>query len=238
MGLIKGMIRSSFFALFLLTSVVSFGQLDDDFQYVSEFTWGVNKNTNSGLIGGAAFKLGRLIEDNAYHYFGLEILNVKHPKEEKYFSASGTSYIWGKQNSFYTIRTSYGREHLWFRKAPQQGVQISTVFGGGPSIGLIAPYYIQNNDGFVPFDPAIHSFDQVGGSGRFIRAIGESDIAFGVNAKVGLSFEFGPFKNNVAGIETGFATEIFTREIIIIPTASNTAWFNSIYVTLYWGTRR
>ncbi len=230
--------RTTFFTFLALTWFASSAQLDEDFQYVSEFTWGVNKNTNSGLVGGAAFKLGRLIEDNAYHYFGLELLSVKHPKEEKYFSPSGTSFIWGKQNSFYTIRMNYGREHLWFRKAPQQGVQISTVFAGGPSVGLIAPYYIQHNNGYVPFDPRIHSFDNIQGSGKFIRAVGESDIALGVNAKAGLSFEFGPFKNNVAGVETGFATELFTKEIVIIPTADNTAWFNSIYITLYWGTRR
>lgn len=224
--------------LLIALAFSSNAQSDDDYEYVSEFTWGVNKNTNSGLVGGAAFKLARLLDDNIYQYFGLELLGVKHPKEEKYFSPSGTSFIWGKEHSFYTIRMSYGREHLWFKKAPQQGVQISSIFGGGPSLGLIAPYFIQNNNNYVPFDPAVHSFDNIQGSGKFIRAIGESELAFGVNAKAGLSFEFGPFKNSVAGIETGVATELFTEKIIIIPTAKNRAWFNSIYVTLYWGTRR
>ncbi len=224
--------------LFLVSAFSAVAQLDDDNEYVSEFTWGVNKNTNSGLIGGANFKLARLYRDNIYQYFGLEILSVKHPKEEKYFSPSGTSFIWGKEHSFYTIRMSYGREHLLFKKAPQQGVQISSIFGGGPSLGLIAPYYIQQNNDYVPFDPLIHSFDNIQGSGRFIRAIGDSELAFGVNAKAGVSFEFGPFKNSVAGIETGIATELFTKKIVIIPTAENRAWFNSIYITLYWGTRR
>ena len=227
------------FSIFLLIiSFSGFCQLEEEDQYVSEFTWGVTKNTNSGLIGGAAFKLSRLYKDNTYQFFGLDLVNVKHPKEDKRVSGNGSSFVWGKQHSLYSIRLTYGREHLWFKKAPQQGVQISTLFGGGPTIGLVAPYYVNLAEGFEPFNPNAHSIENIRGSGRYIKAIGESDIELGINAKAGVSFEFGPFKNNVAGIEAGVSSELFTKKIIIMPTTENKAWFNALYVTLYWGTRK
>jgi hypothetical protein len=90
----------------VLLPVFSFGQISQsDFEYTREFTWGVNKNTNGGLIGGVMLKHSRLRQNNIYQTFGLELLNIKHPKEQRYTSRqTGTSFIWGKQNYLYAIR--------------------------------------------------------------------------------------------------------------------------------------
>lgn len=230
----------------LLTTICSlifcasaFGQLESD-EYTREFIWGVNKNTNSGLVGGVSFKLARQQKENLYAIYGLEFMNVRHPKEQKYLSpSSGTSFIWGKQNHLYSIRMIYGRERLLYKKAPQQGVQISMLYGGGPTLGIIAPYYILYNSTYVPYDPEKHrSFNSIQGSGKLLQGLGESNLTVGLNAKAGLSFEFGAFKNNVAGVEMGAAAEIFPKEIVIVPTQKNRSLYTSLYFTLYWGTRR
>ncbi|MEQ8583916.1 MAG: hypothetical protein RIC30_15930 [Marinoscillum sp.] len=209
-------------------------------EYDTEITWGLNKNTRGGLIGGVVFKLAKQKKEDLFAVYGIEIMNVKHRQEQRYLSpTSGTSFVWGKQNFLYSIRGLYGREALLFKKAPQQGVQISGIVAGGPTIGVIAPYYILYNGNYVPFDSEVHrNFNSIQGSGKLFQGLGESELTFGLNAKAGLSFEFGAFKNNVAGVEMGVTMEAFPKEIILIPTQKNSAVFSALYFTMYWGTRR
>lgn len=221
---------------FTLLSVGAFAQLDDERDYVREITWGINKNTNSGLIGGVVFKLAFPVDDNHSNTFGLEFFNVQGEKEYKYQRYDGKTII-GKANNLYSIRFLFGREKLLFRKAPQQGVQISSLIAGGPTWGLVAPYYIKNNKSMYE-KATLNNTEDSYGSGKKIPALGEAKHRIGFNAKTGLSFEFGSFKRNVAGVETGFALEAFTDKIPIMLATKNRAVFTSIYFSLYWGGRR
>ncbi|MGB3467812.1 MAG: hypothetical protein WBA74_21170, partial [Cyclobacteriaceae bacterium] len=167
-----------------------------------------------------------------------ELSNVKHPSELSYNQTN--RFIWGKQNYLYSIRFQYGREKILFRKAPQQGVQISMGATVGPSIGLITPYYIQYErpQNYVPFDPDLHVHNNVFGSGRLFQGLDDSKLAIGANVKGFVGFEFGTFKNNVAGLEVGMLVEGFNKTIVIVPTQDNRAVFTSAYFTLYWGSRK
>ena len=212
--------------------------------YGKEISWGITKATNSGLIGGAVMKYSIRHRNDAFHYFALEIVNIKHPKEERYYSFTGNTYIYGKSNYLYSLRLQGGRSWTFFKKAPQQGVQIDGIVALGPSLGFVAPYYIEylRTDGNVvreQYDPNVH-FDQnnILGTGNLFQGIGESDLVFGLNSKVGVSFEFGTLKYNVFGLEVGFMMEAFTRKIPIIPTAEQDQIFPNSFVTLYYGSRR
>jgi len=216
-----------------------------DYEYSKEVTWGINKNTNGGLIGGLVFKLGLERSKDNYEIYGIELSNVKHPQEQSF--SRQNRYIWAKSNYLYAVRFQYGRERILFRKAPQQGVQISVGATIGPSIGVITPYYIQIgsnagggvlNQEFAAFDPSEHTFDEVIGSGRLFQGLPESSFAVGGNLKGFINFEFGAFKNNVAGLEVGLLIEAYNKEIVIIETQDNRSVFNSAYFTLYWGTRK
>lgn len=227
-------------SILVFCSLAGYAQLLDEHEYTKEFTWGVNKNTNSGLIGGIVLKYGRLKNDNIFEIFGLEFLNVRHPKEYRRPTQSGTYFVWGKENYLYSIRMLYGREILMFKKASQQGVQISAIYGGGPTLGVIAPYYVLTASGeYKKFDQDDYSKPyEIQGSGKLFQGIGQSDLTAGLNAKAGLSFEFGAFKNNAAGVEIGVAGEAFPQKIILLPEQKNRAVFTSMYFSLYWGTRR
>jgi hypothetical protein len=197
----------------------------------------VNKNTNSGTIGGIAFKLALQNGDGMAQSFGLELLNVKHPKEFRY-NGYVNNFVWGKENNLYAIRFLYGREKLLYRKAPQQGVQISAFVAGGPTWGIVAPYYVQDGEGnFEKFSTDL-GLATIQGSGKKFQGLAEAEHEFGFSAKTGLSFEFGSFKNTVAGIETGVAVEAYTHTIQIMAEGKNRAVYNSLYFTLYWGSRR
>jgi hypothetical protein len=235
-----------FLSFFVLSTLPVLAQREDtgNYEYDREYLLGINKNTNGGMIGGFAIKVGSRIDDSQFAYFGLELANVKHPKEVRYTTVTGNNYIFGKSNYLYAIRPHYGREVILFKKAPNQGVQVSALAAVGPSIGLIAPYFIEYALNRVetviePYDPAIHqSRFNILGTGRLLEGVGQSKLAIGAMAKAALHFEFGVFKSNATGLEVGYQLEGFQKKIPLIQTADNNQFFQSAYFTLFFGFRK
>lgn len=117
----------------------------------------------------------------------------------------------------------------------------------GPSIGIVAPYYIErsvDNSFFVtvkeqynPSNPQ-HNFNNILGTGNLFQGIGESSIQLGVNAKFGLNFEMGTIKSSVTGFEVGFLVDSYFKKVVLMPTTTNYAIFPTVYFTLFYGSRR
>ena len=224
-------------------------QSDDLYDYQREFIWGVSKNTNSGLIGGVAGKMSKKTGNNRFQTFGLEIVNVKHPQELRRASISGNTYIYRKSNHLFSIRPQYGREWVLFKKAPQQGVQVNAILAGGPTLGIVMPYYVQFAEGpstsatpvTIPYTtPFEIRDDRIIGPGPYLRGIREGAVQLkpGVNIKASLAFEFGTFKNDVTGFEAGFQLEAFTEKIPIVMAADNRQIYPSAFIMLFYGSRK
>jgi hypothetical protein len=213
----------------------------NDYDYTSESIWGINKNSASGLIGGFMFRFSRSIKPNHYRTIGFEFINVKHPAESRVVSPNGNYFIVGKQNHLFAIRGQYGRDIILFKKAPQQGVQITATGSVGPSIGLEAPYYVELNQSIkVPYDPSnpAHSVANITGSGFIFQGLFQSNLVIGLNIRAGLSFEFGTFKSNVSGFEIGMLIDAYARQINMVPEAENYAVWPTVYITLFYGSRK
>jgi hypothetical protein len=177
--------------------------------------------------------------------FGLELMNVKHPLEvRRSSSTTGNYFIYGKSNYLYAVRLQYGRDFIMFKKAPQQGVEIKSIFAIGPSLGVVAPYYVEyypNNNDMVSvraqYDPSINIGD-IGGTGRVFEGLGESSIVPGINIKAAMNFELGTIKSQVTGFEAGFLVDVYSKKIEIIPTAKNYSVFPTLFLTLFYGNRK
>ena len=204
---------------------------------------GINKNSSSGLIGGFVFKKSRKLGENSFETYGLEVINVKHPDEVRKSGNSGNFFIYGKSNYLFAIRTQYGRDFILFHKAPQQGVEIKAVFSAGPSFGVVAPYFINlGQDGslkeqYNPDNPN-HAFGNISGNAGFLYGIGDSKLVLGGNLKAALNFETGVLKSQVTGFEVGFLVDAYTKKIILVPTATNKAVYPTIFLTIFYGSRR
>lgn len=237
--------RRLFTAALLLTfAIASNAQTQDSYDYQSEFTWGINKNTWGGLIGGFMFKKAYKLNERVLQTYGLEIMNVKHPQEVRQNAQStGNFFIYGKSNYLYALRFQYGRDIILFKKAPQQGVEIKAVFAAGPSIGVVAPYYVETgaDAGRVtirrPYDPSIGP-EEIYGPGRLFEGLGQSTIKLGANAKAAMNFELGTIKSQVTGFEAGFLLDAYTSKIELVPTAKNYSVFPILYFTLFYGGRK
>jgi hypothetical protein len=235
------------FALSLIFTVSITGlqaQTQDSYEYQSEFTWGINKNTYGGLIGGFVFKKARKLKDPKWlETYGLELMNVKHPQEVRKTSSTGNFYIQGKQNYLYALRLQYGRDLILFKKAPQQGVEIKAVFAAGPTLGFLAPYYLEysvsGNDlssYFAQYEP--ENGDEILGTGRLFQGIGESQLKLGLNLKAAINFELGTVKSSVTGFEAGFLLDTYSKDIVLMPTTENYSVFPTLFISIFYGNRK
>ena len=237
--------QNIFTVLALITVIITtgFGQTQDSYEYQSEFTWGINKNTSGGLIGGFVFKKSRKLNERMLETYGLEIMNVKHPQEVRRNSGIGNFYNYGKNNYLYAFRFQYGRDFILFKKAPQQGVEIKAIFAAGPSVGVVAPYYVEYQVGstIISAREQWNSSIEAGsilGPGRLFEGLGESKLAFGGNLKAALNFELGTFKSQVAGFEGGFLLDAYTKEIEMVPSSKNYSAYPTLFITFFYGTRK
>ena len=234
--------------LVIACSVTLMGQATDSYDYNSEFTWGINKNSSGGLIGGFTFKKARKLNDWMLESFGLEIMNVKHPQEVRRNSGStGNYFIYGKNNYLYAFRFQYGRDFILFKKASQQGVEVKVVTAVGPSFGIVAPYFIERSvdnslfstrhEQYDPNNPD-HSFNNILGTGNLFEGLGSSKIQMGGNLKAALNFELGTIKSQVTGFEVGFLMDAYFNKVILMPTSVNNSVFPTIFFTLFYGSRK
>lgn len=231
--------------IFAAIPMVGWSQTQDSYEYQSEFIWGFNKNTAGGLIGGMVFKKARKLNNNKIlETFGLELMNVKHSQEYRRPSQEGNSFIYGKTNYLYAIRLQYGRDFVLFKKAPQQGVEIKAVFAAGPSIGLLAPYYVE----YKPADGGNYTvrgpytediqFSQIVGTGRLFEGLGDSNVVIGGNLKAAINFEIGTAKSQVTGFEAGFLLDAYSKPVELMVNTKNNSVFPTVFLTLFYGARK
>lgn len=230
---------------------VSFAQSSGQYDYTKEFIWGINKNTNGGLIGGFVMKFSSAISETQFRTIGFELMNVKDPNEHRRNSAAGNPFIYGKSNYLYAIRGQYGRDFILFKKAPQQGVQINASVAAGPTIGIIAPYFVKVGDdgaavqfGYDPKTvgpgktPTLYSYQSITGTGHLFQGLGQSSLKVGANMKASLTFELGAFKSNVTGFEIGTMVEAYAGKVELMPEEDDKSVFLSAFITLFYGHRK
>ncbi|SET92370.1 hypothetical protein [Hymenobacter actinosclerus] len=230
------------------------GISSDQPSYRKEFTYGLNFNTRGGLIGGASVRSTHLLTQDWSRFWSIEVVEIKHPKEVKEPSANG-SFVLGKSNYFYSVRPSVGLQRVVFRKAPDAGVQVNASLSGGPSIGLLMPYYISylysdpNSASAVDvreeqYDPAIHTqLDRIYDRAPLFKGIGDTKPIIGAHVRGALNFEFGRYRDAVTGVEVGALVEAYSKTPVIIRNrltddkSINDQFLPSVYLTVYLGSR-
>jgi hypothetical protein len=233
----------------------------DEQSYHKEFVYGVNFNTQAGLIGGVSVRSSRVIDERLLRFWSIEGVMLKNRKEEQRATDLGGSYVRYKSNYAFALRPSFGFQRILFRKAADAGVQVNGLLSAGPTLGLLMPYYITydrtlaqnggnvvyNTDELVDeqYDPNKHTEEiAILDRAPLFSGIGGTQLVPGFHLRGGLSFEYGRYRDAVAGVEVGFLLEAYTKRLIILrpPTLADTdelnkQFFPSVYLTLYFGQR-
>lgn len=234
----------------------------DEQSYNKEFVFGINFNTQGGLLGGASVRSSRVLDDRNLRFWMLEGVMLKNAKEQRVTNPYvGGSYIASKTNYGFVLRPSFGLQRVLFRKAADAGVQVNVLASAGPSFGLLMPYYITYDRTFAvgqsqynlstddivneQYDPTKHNVElAILDHGPLFSGIGQTKVVPGAHLRGALSFEYGRYRDAVAGMEVGFLVEAFTKRMVILspdPNLSsdqlNRQFFPSVYLTLYFGHR-
>ena len=232
---------------FILVQSISALQAQEENEYSSENVFGVDLNTNGGLIGGFMFRHTKELKSGKLFNLGVEAVNVKHPNEVRTPSGTGNVYIFGKKNYLFAIRPQAGYEFILFTKGKEDGIQVDAILNGGPTIGIVKPYYVlyvddSNNSSIIPYNSSVPSAGIVG-PGGFFHGFDKIKIVPGLHVKAGLSFEFGAFGSGVTGVEVGTLLEAYPQRIEILDISPsyptyNRSVYSSLYVNIYFGGRR
>lgn len=235
----------------------------DEQSYRRETVFGINFNTQGGLIGGVNVRSARVVDERRLWFWSLEGVFFKNQKEETVTNAySGGSFTLYKSNYAFALRPSIGIQHILFRKAAEAGVQVNALLSVGPTLGLLMPYHVSYDETWArrggggpsqsdvivdeQYNPLIHDPNYIIDRAPFFSGISNTKIVPGAHLRGALSFEYGRYRDAVAGAEVGFLLETYTQRLVTFdPPAANSVDLNalnkrfypSVYLTLYLGHR-
>lgn len=210
------------------------------------------KLTNDGY--GFFYEHGRAQSIKKALLFQLDFSERKDPKEKKQANifAPASPFIFGKINYFYPLKLGVQQQILFGNKSNKNGVAVTGNFGGGLSLGLLRPYYLEVNDTAnggrkaIKYDSAdsttFTDSDQLSGlfvaSSGFTKGWGEIKVRPGAYAKAALRFDYGSYNEVVSALEVGLTGEYYFSKIPQLVFSKQRNLFVNVYVALVFGRRR
>ncbi|MFN2429379.1 MAG: hypothetical protein ABR574_05145 [Cryomorphaceae bacterium] len=246
--------KNVFYILILLvfTPVITWGQTSEEtifdeaaIIYEESFYGGGLLHTNGW---GAHVTWGKGLTAFKSRILQLEIVEMKHTKEVRAFNPyyeDSRSYVFGKQNSFFVIRPTFGIKKVKFDKIRKSGVAIGYNWRVGPSLGFTKPVYLEIGDSDSPpfrritvekYDPEVHTVEMIFGRAGLLRGINELRIHPGLHGAFGINFEYAPDRASIKGLEIGMTVDYYPlNEIEIMAFSDNYNLFVNFYLTLQFG---
>ncbi len=213
------------------------------------------KETSGGIIlhsQGWGLKFSKGYNKTAFkkRVLSFDIVEIKSLKQIRtinpYFPNS-RSYFYGKLNSFFVIRASYGIYRLLNRKPYWGGVEVRFLYMGGFSLGLAKPVYLYilnaNSIDFIytrtieRYDPGEHFYDNIYGRGPFTKGFSDMNVYPGLHAKIGLDFDYGSYSTKVKSLEIGAQIDIFPIPVPIMAFNEPNYFFLTFYLSFNFGKR-
>ncbi len=212
--------------------------------YKKSFVFGA-KLINDGY--GVFFELGRASSVKKSTLYQLEISERKHIKEDKqsYAYTNSVPFIYGKENFFYPVKLGVQQQVLLGNKSNKNGVSITANYGGGLSVALLRPYYLQVQKGselaFVKYnspDSALFLDGPIYGGPTLSKGWSDLTVTPGLYAKTSVRFDYGSYNEIVSAIEVGLSAEYYTKKIPILLQTTQRQFFFSGYVAFVFGKRK
>lgn len=174
----------------------------------------------------------------------VELSTIKHPKEYSINSiqTNGETFVFGKLNSVWFLRGSYGIDRIIVSKYDKAGVEIFYHLQGGLTLAFAKPIYYQivvdfNNQIFVEekFNADKHFPQIIAGKAPFTLGFDELRIYPGLFSRASCSFEYGGNSYGLKIIEVGVSFEAFLKPIPIMALTSNPQFYSIAFINLAWG---
>lgn len=231
--------------------------------YSRENTVDIRLHTNGASLG---FNFGEIETYYRTSYWHVSLGELKHYRETRQsrslqggaFGGSFRSFVYGKQNNFFALRGGYGQKRYLSEKARFKGVAVGLSYEGGPTIGMLKPYYlilryVSENFGQLNYRSERYSAENAArflgnenifGADSFTRGLTQLSFVPGLHAQGSLHFDFGTFDEFVKAVEVGVMADFFFQEVPIMiesprtPSIENSFAFINLFVTVQFGKRK
>jgi hypothetical protein len=212
----------------------------------------INLNTDGW---GVRFEKGKYKTITTTNLMWLEFGERKHPKEERIptLSASGgfiliSNYIYGKQNNFYYLNLGLGQQKLIGGKGNKNGIAVSAIYGGGLTLGLLKPYYLEIENRAtgdreqIKYDGTNEALfldpNAILGRGGLFKGFNEMKIVPGAHAKLALRFDYGRYNELLSAIEVGVNGAFYSQKMPILLLNKEQNFFFNAYAAFTFGKRK
>lgn len=249
--------RTTILALLLLMSIYVYSQNSNPNEFVEEkpplmkgeIAFGLNVHTSGTL--GLQFRKAKNLTGYKKIYWESDLVGMKHPKEIKsvnrYFT-DAKAFVFGKQNNLTILRGGAGFEKTLYSKAEKNGIEIRFVYGGGLSLGITKPVYLnilEPTGKFGEFetvvekyDPNKHFLDDIYGRAPFTYGLNQINFHPGAYGRIAFNFEYSPIYYDVKALELGAIIDAYPKEIPIMALIQNKKFYFTFYITFIYGRKK
>jgi hypothetical protein len=196
---------------------------------------------------GLSYREAKRVDFLNKRYFEIEAGTLKHPREYResnpYYQTPGT-FVYGKLNTVFYLRGSYGHQHELFKKADLGGVAVRYFYSAGPVFALYKPIYykilypISNYEFKIvteKLDVNVHPPYDVYSRAPFTKGLNETKILPGLFGKMGFNFEYSKEEKIIHAVEVGISLSAFPKKIPIMATTDNKAIYFSLFISYRFG---
>lgn len=220
--------------------------------YQKQGAFGIKLNTDGY---GIFYEHGRYKTITKTNLWWMELGERKSPKEEKITVtdqgyAAGNPFVFGKINNFYYFKLGYGQQRLIGGKGNKNGIAVSAIYGGGLSLALMKPYYLNI------IDPTTHQsrdikygdndsiflaktyYSYILGASSFGKGFNEIKVVPAIQLRTALRFDYGRYNEVLSAIEVGLNVEYYTQQMQIMALSDQHHAFFNAYIALVLGKRK
>ncbi len=159
----------------------------------------------------------------------------------------GNDYVYGKENNFYQLKVGLGRQFRIGSKGTNNGVAVSAIVGGGVTLGLVKPYFLEIYDSTsstgttdIKYDNNPAAFLEpniILGSSGFAKGLYSTKVVPGLHARGSLRFDYGKYRETLSALEVGFNADFYSDRIAIMAMNPKENLFLNVYVGIVFGGR-
>jgi hypothetical protein len=203
------------------------------------------------------YEKGYMKTVNKTNLFSIEFGERKDRKElkvSKFISGTpflGNAIIYGKQNDFYFLKLGVSQSYLLGGKGNRNGVAVSAIYGGGFSLGLLKPYYLDVVDPLTSQPLTIRYKNDnsrtdtlflepqvITGGASVFEGVNETKFKPGLFLKGALRFDYGRYNELISAIETGFNFEYYFSDMPIMINNEAHKSFLNVFIGIEFGKRK
>ncbi len=211
--------------------------------FTKEQTFGITLHT-SGV--GFNFRSGKTLTAKRRQIIGFDFATYKHPKEKNTkFQGKNRNIKYGKMNSPYFFRVSYGIQQVLYDKETEKSIQIRYLLLGGPSLVLAKPYFVNVNAAFTDeriyvqkqFNETLTSDSIYDGRSNWGAGLLKTVPLPGIHLKAALSFEYAPFGEDINSLEIGANLDFLPIPIKLYAFEARRPFFLQLYISYNFGSQ-